>query len=316
MNCEYVHTWLMQVDSLLVKDWPRDMNRHLKSCAACAKLARNLFKLEQTWRDQPVPAECNEAKVAFLKSIAESAKPTKTDNPAKPKPVLRPWHPVRWAAAAAMVLIGISAFAYLLYSPGQIQASDVVERLSDLNLELINAEAKDRPRLLDEKEPKLRKDFEIAKPTLSAEDAELADYLFENAKKLASTDDLEKEAELATDAADKLLAHAEKVEMKGNPKETERCGARYSMFMQHGVNPLFIKLSQFKMPDKKGGFEKGGLDRDKGGLDREKERDKGGFERMMKMQQRSPEFSRPDLHKKFENWGKKGFTLPKMGGKH
>ena len=79
MNCEYVHTWLMQVESLLVKDWPRDMNRHLKSCVGCAQLARNLFKVEQAWREQPVPEGCDKAKTKFLKSISTPAKPIKTE---------------------------------------------------------------------------------------------------------------------------------------------------------------------------------------------------------------------------------------------
>ena len=71
----------MQGDSLQVKDWPRSMNRHLKECPACAKLARNLYKLEDAWRNQPIPEACNVAKASFLDKLASV-----TAAPAAPAP--------------------------------------------------------------------------------------------------------------------------------------------------------------------------------------------------------------------------------------
>lgn len=335
MNCVYVHTWLMQVDSLLVKDWPRDMNRHLKQCAACAKLARSLFKLEASWRDIPVPEECEQAKVRFLKSLP-AAKPAKSTKPDKqhrlapstsPKPAGRPWHPIRWIGAAAMVLIAVTAFAWLLFSPTPSRAasSDIVERLIDWNVALTNADADERKRLLQENEPKLREDLAREKPLLTAEDAKIAEDLLETGCWLAmNDDDPVAEAERITEISDKLYDRAAAADKKGNEKEKERCAWGADKFrheavrpMQKALTPLFMKFSQFKLPDPKKGVGKGGFDKagpDKGGFD------KGGLEKAWNQKKKElekiwdrAERSRIDLHRKFDGFHKKGPS--KFGGK-
>ena len=323
MKCKSVQTWLLQVETLHVKDWPRNMNRHLKRCAACAKIARQLYKLEEGWRNQPVPEGCDQAKAAFLEKLSTLEQPEKREKPArrekrvkpaKLKPTARRWSPLRWAAAAAVLLIGISGWLFWP-APSRAASSDVVDRLIDWNVKMTNAEAKDRKQLLQEHEANFQKDLQTA--ALSAEERELAEELFKSGRELASTDDPIVEAEVVKRIADKLYSHAERAET--NEHEFERCGMRYWKFKENGWDPMKARIAQFKFPEpKKGGPDKGGFD--KGGF---KGSDKGSNEYWMnqkkqfeKIFERSPEYARPDLNKRFDGFGKKGGGPGgKMGGK-
>jgi hypothetical protein len=325
MNCEYVHTWLMQVDSLLVKDWPRDMNRHFKACVACAKLARNLYKLEEAWRDLPLPEGCERAKADFLKKIS---KPTKTQKspqseesgkPEKVKPMGRPWHPVRWVAVAAMLFIGISAFSWMLFMPSQSNAapSDIVDRLIDWNLDMTLADADERKSLLEKHEAQLRKDLKKDETRLSLEERKMAEELLEAGVKLASNEDVLAEAEIITSIADKLADRASTAEASGNDKDKERCASHYDRFRQFGVvpvkmgqTPLFIKFAQMKPPEPKTAT---GMDKSK--FEKAILLHKQQMEKMEKIWDNLPERRRPDMHKRVEGFNKKGPGMPRFGGK-
>ena len=314
MKCKSVQIWLQQVETLHVKDWPRNMNRHLKRCAACAKSARQLYKLEEGWRNQPVPEGCDQAKADFIEKLSTLDQPEKREKPARrekrvkpamPRPTIRLWNPTRWAAAAAVVLVGISA--WLLWPAPSRASSDIVERLIEWNLAMTNPDPNGRKRLFEEHEAKLRKDLEDDNVLLSDDDHKIAKDLLENGCWLAANDDPFAEAERMTDMADKLALRADVAEKRGDEKDKERCAVCYMRFCEKGVKPMFIRLEQFKIPEGKNSSEKGGSE--KGGLDKVGFDLKKFFERM---KDRTPEFSRPDLHKKFEGFGKKGGG--KMGG--
>jgi hypothetical protein len=297
------------------------MNRHLKRCAACAKNARLLYKLEEGWRNQPIPKECDQAKAVFLEKLGALEQPEKLEKrekparrekrvkPGKPRPTVLRWNPMRWTAAAAVLLIGLSA--WLFWPSPTLASSDVIERLIEWNLEISNANAKDRKRLLDDGEANLRKHLEKDNALLSAEDLKIAEDLLENGCWLAANDDPFAEVERMTDMADKLALRADVADKKGNEKDKERCAVCYMRFCDLGVKPVFVRLEQYKVPEMKKGIERGGLE--KGGLE------KGGFELkkfLEKMKERVPEYSRPDLHKRFEGLGKKGGGLGgKIGGR-
>ncbi len=301
MNCESVRNWLMQVESLQPKDWPHKVTNHLKSCAVCLKFVNSLGKMEKAWRDHPLPASCEQGKAAFLKQLIKQ----RMAIPARP--AVRFWRPARYAAVAAMLLIGISGFGWLLFSPTPNRAtasSDIVERLIDWNLELTNAKLKDRVLLLEENEARLRKELEAAKTLLTSEDYELAENLLNNGRWLATNSDLVKEAERITDIADKLAVRADSALRLGNEKDMERCGMRYSIFWARGVVPLKDKISEFKTLEFKKGFDKGAFDQM---MNQQKQ-----FEKIL---ERSPEHSRPDLHKRFDWFHKKGPSMSKGGGK-
>jgi hypothetical protein len=292
MNCKYVENWLLQVESLQVKDWPRNMNRHLKKCAACAKVARELYKLEDAWRTQPVPAECGQAKAVFLEQLSKievSEQPAKTEKPAKPEKraksaklkFKRPsWTPMRWAAVAAVLFIGVIIVGLLM--PGRTIASqsNVVERLVDWNIELTNASLNERQRLLAKAEPFLMQELEKARPSLSPEDRAMAESLLEHGRWLATHDDPIAEAERAADIADKMLWIADAAEKQGKKTESEQCAMRYGKFMDLGVSAVYakIKLDQFKVPEDPKSAKK--VDFDRAMYDKAVA-DKDAFDKMM-----------------------------------
>jgi hypothetical protein len=284
--------------------------KHLRVCPACYQFAKSVKRLEKAWRNLPLPEECDTAKANFLAKLDEMERPQKS----KPKrerrprqtPSRRPAWGMRGLAIAASIFIGVIAVGFLL--PGRSNAStDVVDRLVDWNMRLANAEPKERKELLAEYES-FRTDLRTAKTVLAPEDYQLADYLLDTGRKLASTDDPFVEADAITGIANKLFSHAEIAVAKGNETETERCGARYGRFNSYAVKPMWEKRFQFKGPEMKGGFDKdkGGFDKDKGGFDKDKGPkgfDKAKYDEILK---RSPEFSNPGLHSKFDGLGKKG----------
>jgi RNA polymerase sigma factor (sigma-70 family) len=72
MKCESAQTALLQAEQLQPKTWPADLAEHVKRCAACTRIVKDLRKLEKTWREQPVPEECETAKADFLQKLAKS----------------------------------------------------------------------------------------------------------------------------------------------------------------------------------------------------------------------------------------------------
>jgi hypothetical protein len=354
MNCQAVRDRLMQGESLQVKDWPRSMNRHLKECPTCAKLARNLYKLEDAWRNQPIPEECEAAKATFLDKLNSMAAPpqveadeqpatVKFEQPAKPrkagkqkgssKPARRQPGSMRWAALAAMVLIGISVVAVMFATNNKAQAndSDIVERLIDFNLELTNAEPNERKKVYDKRAADLKKAMEKAGPILSKDELARANKLFEDSGFLATNDSPVEEAKRLTAISDDLLTWAEAAESSGNKKEIERFGGRYAKFwnegvspMQKGASPLFKKFKGFD-PEKygKNGFEKitppekgGGSGFQKGiGFEVGPEFDWEAYiqqQRLLAMiYMQSMQYARPQVHINFNLYYVKG-----RGGRH
>jgi hypothetical protein len=298
----------MQVETLQVKDWPRNMNRHLKKCPACAQTARALYQIEESWRNQPLPAECAKAKAAFLEKLPtlEQPKPEKLEKTSRRRkraktikmPVRRS-SPYRWLAVAAVLLFGVILVGQLL--PKKAQASsDVIERLIDLELEMTNADAKERKRLLEEKEPAIKKELE--KGILSDEERKLAEELLDDARKLASAADEVAEAEVVKQIADHLFSRCQSHDKPGHEKELELCGKRYMRFKEYGYEPTKARIT-------KSGPDRSGF----------KAADKGGNELLWKQVEKifehSPEHARPDLHKKFEHFSKKDGGSKKPGGK-
>ncbi len=331
MKCETAKNWLTQCDSLQARTWPRKIVRHVKHCRPCRHYARGVLRLEEGWRNQPLPVEARRPSPAFLQQIEELEAPTVEveETPVKRKrkaPVVRrAYWPTRWVGAlAAMLLLTIGVFAWLLLTPAQSHAgSDVVERLIDWNVEMTNAEPRERQRLLQELEAKFRDD--LAKATLSKDDREFAESLLQRGCKLATSDDpLEEEEYIETVLKTQLEKRIEQA--KGDDKE--RCGSHYTKFLSCNMSPLFQRAYQAKFNDTKRfnkdgpdfkGFDKGMFDKkgfDKGVFEK-KGFDKKGFEEYLKMQAEK-------RTKELERWrqtggpaGMKGFFPgPGMGHKH
>jgi hypothetical protein len=235
MNCQSLRNWLLQAESLQPKAWPPEVTKHLKGCAQCVKYVNSLSKLERSWREQPLPASCTQAKSKFLTKLAQQAKAV----PVKPAPLR--WRPVRWAAAAAAVLVvSLGLLAWLVFSPSETRASEVVDRLVDLNTDLSKADYSKRKQILDANEENLRKNLQLAR--LSKEERASGEQLLDAARKLAVSDDLEEDEEIVTDVAEKLFDRANSAQAKGSDKESEHCNRRYAQFMEKAVSPLNSKL--------------------------------------------------------------------------
>ncbi len=315
MKCEAAQDWLLQCESLQPKSWPRGVVKHLRVCPACYQFGKSVKRLERAWRNLPLPEECEVAKTDFLAKLAdleqtEKPKPKRDRRPKRAQtPQRRPAWGMRGLAIAACLFIGIIGVGWLI--PGRstnknVASSEVVEDLVAWNVAMVNAEPKERKRIYEEYEGTFRTDLKraVLAGALSAEDSQLADDLLDSGRQLANAgDDPMAEAEIVTKIAGKLFKQAADADNKGNEKETERCGMRYSRFNAYAVKPMW---NRFNPPDKKGGDkDKGGFDKDKGGSDKGFDKgpnDQKKFEMLFKG---SPEFSRPDLHNKFDGWGKK-----------
>jgi len=68
MNCIETRDLLLQAESLAELQEPTIA--HVRECAACGQLARDVERLEQEWRELPLPASADVAREAFLTQLA------------------------------------------------------------------------------------------------------------------------------------------------------------------------------------------------------------------------------------------------------
>lgn len=284
MKCQSLRNWVLQCESMQVRTWPKKLVRHVKRCRPCRHFARSVLRLEDRWKHQPLPKAANKPSAAFLKQIVELENPPvkekeTSEKPRKRKRVPLAFRPLRWVgAAAAMLLIAIGGIVIMLMSPGPGRASsDVVERLIVWNLEMSNADAKERKRLLDEHDPKFS--AELAKAELTEDDRELAEGLLENGRYLASSDDPDEEFEIISHLGAELKDRYERAEKKGNDRERERCANFYARFIAHDMNPLFERIKTMKPPEKRDGERGGEKKSDRWSFDKGLFGDKGIFEK-------------------------------------
>jgi uncharacterized membrane protein YgcG len=303
MKCQALKDWVLQCESMSARSWPKRMVKHVKRCRPCRHFARSILRLEDAWKNQPLPKAAKKPSAAFLEQIAELENPpvkAEKTTPKKRKQAILQFRVARWAgAAAAVLLIAVGVMVFMLVTAGTSRASpsDVVERLIVLNLEMTNAEGADRKRMLEDNDHKFAD--EIAKAGLPDDERELAENLLEAARLLATSDDLDDEVDYFTHLGDELKTRFERAEKKGNVKEAERCSMFYQKYIVHDMRPFFDRIKQFGPPEKgpdkggdkmfgmdKGFFDKGPFDKifpkglfDKGGKGPGKggDREKGGF---------------------------------------
>jgi hypothetical protein len=67
MTCKLTKDWLAQAAlPEELTDAPADVAAHLRVCDQCQQFAQRLHRLEQGWRDQPIPASASTARDRFL----------------------------------------------------------------------------------------------------------------------------------------------------------------------------------------------------------------------------------------------------------
>src|SRR5262245_1243041 len=232
MNCQQVQDWLLQADD------PRpdrcgspELAGHVEQCDSCRRLADQLVRLEQAWRNIPLPAGADRARIMFLDQMTC---PSVIQSLAR-----RSWFrdpiPRRWAVAA-VILIAVGAGALLLFqTPPTHAAPDVVERLIDWNLDLTRARSPDeRGRIHAGQATRLKEEIQRAK--LPPDDRELAETLLANGSWMAENDDPPDVADRFDHLADQLVAQMDTATHRKDARRINRLAALYCRVAEQGVH--------------------------------------------------------------------------------
>jgi hypothetical protein len=217
MNCIETRDLLLQAASLA--ELPEPTIAHVRDCAGCGQLARDVERLEQEWRELPLPASADAARDAFLTRLAEPASGF-AGGFALP----------RWAVAAAILLTiaGVSSFVFV---SGEARASaEVIDRLIDWNLDLVAAQLADRAGLGERAAT-----FDLGR--VSAADRDLAEALLQNGAWMATNDDPLGVAERFNAVADQLLTRIQKATDVGERKRSDRLSRQYRRVLERGIDP-------------------------------------------------------------------------------
>ena len=145
-----------------------------------------------------------------------------------------------------MIFFGVGATVWVLMTPADVQASssDIVERLTDFHLELMETvDLVERQRLLAERGEGLRQD--LLKARITPEDRELAEKLLKDSEELAKRYDPLEEAGRFSDIADKFVGRIESATKMGSVEETERNAKCYKN-MEFGMHKSMERIAQMK----------------------------------------------------------------------
>jgi hypothetical protein len=231
MDCRKSQDWLFRADD------PRPdschvpgIREHLADCPECQTLSAELVGLEDAWRDIPLPAGADAARVAFLKKLPDRSRTLPLVRPPLPR---RPERP-RWLAAA-LILFGIGLGTWLLVpTPEAHAAPALIERLVDWNLDLARAgSAGERKELFVACENALKRDVEQV--PLPGPDRALAHLLLDNGTWLATHDDPIAAAERFSAVAELLVERMERASARREHRLADRYARLQSVVAEHGV---------------------------------------------------------------------------------
>jgi hypothetical protein len=244
MNCQHAQDWLLQADHpRQLEEAPADVSGHVRTCADCQRLADRLERLEERWREEPVPASAERVRDDFLLRLPSGAAPATL--PLRQRRFLtRP----RWLLAAT-VLLALLAGSWLLMPAPQVRAnSDLVDRLLDWNEQISEAQTPaERARLHAEQVEQLKADLQ--KPGLSEGDRALAEKLLETADWLTKHTDPVEEAERFNALADQVLDRLHAATRRGDEKAMERMARHYRRIAEHGIEGNLERAHSAPAPD-------------------------------------------------------------------
>ena len=211
------------------------------------------------------------------------------------------WRSRRSLAAVLLVTACSLAAFFHLQSPEAQATPDVVERLLDLNLDLLQAESRaERDRIYAGQEPDLK--VMLRKASLPADDREFAQSLLETSSWLTKNTDPMAEAERFNDIADKVVV---RMDAATNAKDEKR--------LVQLANTFYERLAEYGIDaNLQRAFAAGNLEGDqKIKLEQTSVRHASRTKKFAEIIARSPEPSRKAIHRNLKSHPHKMKKLPK-----
>ncbi|HEV3142268.1 MAG TPA: hypothetical protein VGZ47_00120 [Gemmataceae bacterium] len=306
MNCERAQDWILAValPGELARA-PREIAEHIRQCDSCQRLIERVVRLEESWRQQAVPASAVQAQSVFLQRLADPPSPIIR----KPELPRRSIRLARWiVAACVLAIIGVSIGIGVLSTSSQARAeSDVIDRMIDWNLQMSEAPTlEERQRLFAERADEFKTD--VNKADLSEADRAFADYLMQTGAWLASNDEPVEEADKLNTLADQIVTRAQTSGKPMDEKKTQRFVQQYQKVAQNieakvekaeakaTANPAATSAEHAKK------------------IEKIEARENKRLETLAKLQEKMPEASKKEIKAMLEQEHKK--HKPKPGPKH
>jgi hypothetical protein len=236
MTCESARDWLLDAEKPAnVESAPAPIAEHVAGCAQCRKLAQELGELEEHWRQRPLPARAETAKVEFLKRLDNRPLPAPR-KPARPR-----WTAVRYLAVAASIFVIGGACLLFLVPEQRVEArQDVIDQLIEWNLELSEADTPaERQRIYAERQKKLENSVDKAK--LNSPDRDMAATLLANGSWLAQNQDPVEELERFNQMADDVLEQV-KTSSTSDSHRATRFAKQFRKINERGIDPTMERV--------------------------------------------------------------------------
>lgn len=288
MICQTARDWLLNADHpARLADAPADVASHIHGCSDCQQLMAKIARLDQAWRDLPLPATAQSTKAKFLKQTF--------NRPAQPRvPVRRTWVlPAGVSAAVSLALLLVIGLAVWLAPAPTAHANSevVIEKLIDWNLQMTESkDARERADLFTRHADSLKADMGTAK--LTTADRQFAQHLFDNGAWLAANEDSLEEAHRFTDVADQILSRMESAAGGNDARMTQLLLVNYERVSARGID---AKLARVKNPQgdplKK--------------MERIQAREAKRLERLQQLHDLMPDASKKELKRVIEQTAKK-----------
>jgi hypothetical protein len=239
MTCEVSREWLLNAEKPACVDTaPADIASHIRGCAQCQKLEQDLAALEEQWRQRPLPASVESAKVAFLKRL-ESQPAAAPHNPERRRAGV-----LFWAIAASLFIV--AGISLLFFFPGQPVAAhpDVIDQLVDWNLDMSQAPTQaDRQRIYVERQARLQDS--VGKARLGAPERDMAQNLLENGSWLAQNQDPVEELQRLNKMADDMLERVNTT----NSAQAELFAKQFRKINERGIDPTMERVHSLAVAD-------------------------------------------------------------------
>ncbi len=295
MICERVQDWLLRSERPgRLADAPEGVTLHVRACPACQDLIRCLERIEQKWRNEPVPVTAHAVRDSFMSRL---------NPPAQPRPTFRRWFAPAASAIAASLLLAIGLSVWLLSgTPKARGESDVLAQLVDWNMEMSEAgSAAERQQIFARKADSFKAD--LARAPLAGEDRRFAETLFENGAWLAANEEPLEEAERFDAVADQLLSRVETAANHQDGVAVKKFARQYDRVASQGIDAKLVRVEQPADSAKQAKLEK------------IEARDAKRLQELERLHDKAAEPTKKELKKIIDRSQQKKYQPPKHGKK-